>query len=196
VGIVPKLKLAAMTYLVEPGISRFTVRGTAGGMLSGLGHNPLLAIRDYAGKLTVDPEAPDRSIVRLTIQAASLEVQNDASEKDRREMKRVMDEEILEVAAYPEIVFESTRISAQAPANPGDYFRAEVEGNLSLHGVTRPLRAPASVTIQGDMLRSNGEFTIKQTDYRIKLASVAGGVLKLKDELKFAFDIVARKAEA
>ena len=48
-----------------------------------------------------------------------------------------------------------------------------------------------------DSLRANGEFTIRQTDYRIKLVSVAGGALKLKDELKFTFDIVAnRKQEA
>ena len=45
----------------------------------------------------------------------------------------------------------------------------------------------------GDILRANGEFTLRQTDYRIKLASVAGGALKLKDELKFTFDIVARR---
>jgi len=43
------------------------------------------------------------------------------------------------------------------------------------------------------MLRAFGDFTIRQSDYRIKLASVAGGALKLKDELKFTFDIVARR---
>jgi hypothetical protein len=34
-----------------------------------------------------------------------------------------------------------------------------------------------------------------QSDYDIPLVSVAGGTLKLKDELKFAFDIVARKQD-
>ncbi len=42
------------------------------------------------------------------------------------------------------------------------------------------------------MLRANGEFSIRQTDYGIRLVSVAGGTLKLKDELKFTFDIVAQ----
>jgi hypothetical protein len=45
----------------------------------------------------------------------------------------------------------------------------------------------------GESLRANGEFTVRQTDYRIKLVSVAGGALKLKDELKFQFDIVATR---
>jgi polyisoprenoid-binding protein YceI len=190
---VPQLKLAPVRYTIEPGMSRFTVRGTAGGVLSGLGHNPILAIRDYKGDITVDAETPERSAVRITIQAASLEVQNDASDKDRGEMKRVMDAEVLEVSAWPEIVYESTSVSAQGPVREGARFRVEMEGDLSLHGVTRPLKVPASVAIQGEVLRANGEFTLRQTDFRIKLASVAGGVLKLKDELKFVFDIVARR---
>jgi hypothetical protein len=41
----------------------------------------------------------------------------------------------------------------------------------------------------------NGELSILQSDYWISPVSVAGGTLKLKDELKFAFDIVARKQE-
>ena len=44
------------------------------------------------------------------------------------------------------------------------------------------------------MLRANGEFSVRQTDYGIKPVSVAGGALKLKDELKCSFDIVARKS--
>jgi hypothetical protein len=45
------------------------------------------------------------------------------------------------------------------------------------------------------MLRASGDFALDQTDYNIKLVSVAGGALKLKDELKFSFEILARKQE-
>jgi hypothetical protein len=51
----------------------------------------------------------------------------------------------------------------------------------------------AQVRIDGDTLRAYGEFSLRQTDYNIKLASVAGGTIKLKDELKFTFDMAARK---
>jgi hypothetical protein len=34
---------------------------------------------------------------------------------------------------------------------------------------------------------------VRQTDFGIKLVSVAGGALKVKDELQCAFDIVARE---
>jgi polyisoprenoid-binding protein YceI len=178
---------AIADYVIEAGISRFTVRGFAGGLLSGLGHNPVVAIRDFTGDAHWDPEEPQKASLRLRIRAASLAVQNDISDKDRREMERVMREEVLETDRYPEIVFESTS------ASPTSSGRIEIDGNLTLHGLTRPERLSSQLAVTGDMLRAFGDFSIRQTDYHIKLASVAGGALKLKDELKFTFDIVARK---
>ena len=99
-------------------------------------------------------------------------------------------DEVLEISRYPEIVFESTAVSAVKGNGP---VRVNIDGNLTLHGFTRPQSLPAQLAPMGDTLRANGEFTLRQTDYRIKLASVAGGALKLKDELKFTFDIVARR---
>jgi polyisoprenoid-binding protein YceI len=105
-------------YLIDAGVSRFTVRGFAGGLLSGLGHNPVVAIRDFTGDARWDPEAPEQASLRLKILAASLAVQNDISEKDRREMERGMREEVLEIGRYPEIVFESTAVSAKRATVP------------------------------------------------------------------------------
>ena len=51
------------------------------------------------------------------------------------------------------------------------------------------------VALNGDSLRAFGGFAVRQTDYDLKLASVAGGVLKVKDELKCSFKILARKKE-
>ncbi len=48
------------------------------------------------------------------------------------------------------------------------------------------------MTVTGGDLRAKGEFSLKQTDYKIKLVSVAGGTLKVKNELKCSFDVVAR----
>jgi polyisoprenoid-binding protein YceI len=69
---------------------------------------------------------------------------------------------------------------------------ATLDGELTLHGVTRPQSIVARVTLLGSMLRVSGEFSLDQTDFNIRLISVAGGALKVKDELKFSFEIVAR----
>jgi polyisoprenoid-binding protein YceI len=174
-------------YIIDPGVSRFTVRGFAGGMLSALGHNPVVGIRDFSGEARFDAGSPGQASLRMAIPVASLEIQNQASEKDRRDMKRVMDEEVLETARYPEIVFESAGVKMYGNGS------AVIEGNLTLHGVTRPVRVPARISVMGELLRANGEFAVLQSDFRIKPVSVAGGTLKLKDELKLAFDIAARQ---
>ena len=68
-----------------------------------------------------------------------------------------------------------------------------LHGKLTLHGVTRPQKVPARIAVTGDMLRAFGEFSLRQSDYNIKPVSAVGGGLKVKDEVKFTFDIVARK---
>ena len=54
----------------------------------------------------------------------------------------------------------------------------------------------ASVTVLGTMLRISGDFVLRQSDYGIKPISFAAGALRLKDELKFTFDLVARQEQA
>jgi polyisoprenoid-binding protein YceI len=66
-------------------------------------------------------------------------------------------------------------------------------GTLTLHGVSNNQAIAAQISLTGDMLRAHGEFSILQSAYGIKPVSVAGGALKVKDELKCSFDIVARK---
>jgi polyisoprenoid-binding protein YceI len=103
----------------------------------------------------------------------------------------VMKEEVLETGRFPDITFESTRISVAAGA--GGSPTAEVTGRLSLHGVTRDVTFGAQAVLMGDTLRAFGTFSLRQTDFGIKLVSVAAGGLKVKDEVSGSFDIVARK---
>jgi polyisoprenoid-binding protein YceI len=178
-------------FVIDSRMSRFLVRATAGGMLSMFGHNPTIAIRDFAGDAHFSADGADNTSLQVRIKALSLEVTGNVSDRDRREIERTMKEEVLETAKYPEITFESSGASV-VKTSEGQY-KVDIAGSLGLHGVTRPQAVPASVAINGDTLRAYGEFSLRQTDYNIKLASVAGGTLKLKDELNFTFDIVAHR---
>ena len=178
-------------YAIDPGISRFTVRVFATGMFSALGHNPTLAVRDFDGEASFSPDALDQARLVLKIKAGSLAVTDNISDKDRRELERTMNQEVLETARYPEILYESTQASA-SKAGDGQFF-VSLLGALTLHGVTNTQAISTQVSLTGDMLRAHGEFNVLQSAYGIKPVSVAGGTLKVKDELKCAFDIVARK---
>lgn len=179
-----------MDYQIDPGASRFTVRAFAGGMLSGMGHNPTFLARDLAGQVMFDPAAPTSASLRLKVGSSSLSLTDSVSDRDRREIERVTASEVLETSVYPEILFEATRIAITG--GPGGPFQAALDGVLTLHGVSRPQQVLARVYPNGDMLRAQGEATLRQSDYRIDPVSVAGGMLKVKDEVKLAFDIVAR----
>jgi hypothetical protein len=48
------------TYRLDPRSSRFTIRVTAGGLLSAFGHNPLIGVRDFSGEVQFDPDFPQQ----------------------------------------------------------------------------------------------------------------------------------------
>ncbi len=104
-----------------------------------------------------------------------------------------MYEKVLEVDHFPEAVFESKGITVQKLSN--DLFHVNVTGDLLFHGVKHPHSFDARVTNVGSLLRISGGFALRQSDYRIKPFTFAGGVLRLKDELKFNFEVVARKQD-
>jgi polyisoprenoid-binding protein YceI len=180
-------------FIIDAKASRFTVQAFASGILSAMGHNPKIGIRTFSGEVDFNPETIEGGAFRLKVQSASLAVQDDISEKDRREMERLMKEDVLEVPRYPEIGYEATTIAISRV--DGSLYTATLNGNLSLHGVTRSQPIVARIATFGEMLRASGDFTLRQSDYQIKPVSVAGGALKLKDEVKFSFEMVARKQE-
>jgi len=180
-------------YVIDGRASRFTVRAFATGLLAAMGHNPIIGIRDFSGVMSFNPDKLEASSFRLSIKASSLSVQNDISDKDRREIERLMNQEVLETATFPEIGYEAPGISVTKMTDM--LYSATLNGDLTLHGVKRSQTITARVALLGSMLRASGDFSLNQTDYDIKLVSVAGGALKLKDELKFSFEIVARREQ-
>jgi polyisoprenoid-binding protein YceI len=180
-------------YVIDGRASRFTVRAFATGLLARMGHNPTIGIRDLSGELTFNPDQLEAGSFRIVIKSASLSVQDDISSKDLREMERLMNEEVLETEKFPEILYEASTISVTKMADL--LYSATLNGNLTMHGVTRSQPVVTRVALLGSMLRASGDFSLNQTDYNIKLVSVAGGALKLKDELTFSFEIVARKQD-
>jgi polyisoprenoid-binding protein YceI len=178
-------------YAIDMDMSKFTVRAFASGMLSAFGHSPTLAIREFGGEARFAGGTFEDAFLRINIKAGSLTVVDNISDKDRREIENTMNQRVLETHKYPEIVFESSNVSA-SKAGDGQYW-VNLVGKLSLHGVTRDQPLAAQVALIGNSLRAHGEFSLLQTTYSIDVVSLAGGTLKLKDELKCSFDILARK---
>src|SRR5277367_6079295 len=122
-------------YVIDGRSSRFTVRATATGLLAAMGHNPNINIRDFSGEMRFDPEKLEAGSFRLVIKTSSLGVQDDMSDKDRREIDRLMNQEVLETAKFPEILYDASSISVTKMSDM--LYAATLNGNLTLHGVTR-----------------------------------------------------------
>jgi polyisoprenoid-binding protein YceI len=180
-------------YRIDLGVSRFTVRAFASGILSALGHNPTFAIRKYDGEVQFDPDAGDSASLMLTIVAPSLELTDDVSSKDRREIERVMHQDVLEDETYPTITYDCPPSKASVKKTGDGQFEVEMAGDLTLHGQTRRQPVTARVVASAAMLRAYGEFTAQQGDFGIRPVSVAGSMLKVKDKLTCTFDIVAHR---
>jgi polyisoprenoid-binding protein YceI len=170
--------------------SRVEVKAFATGILSSFGHNPTFRAREVSGEIRYDPAEPEKSTFHLRIRADSLDLADDVSAKDREEIMKTMREEVLEISRYPEISFESTTVSANK-IYEGSY-RVTASGKLHLHGTTREHMLETNVNANGQHLRINGETTINQSDFNIRVVKVAAGALKLKDEIKITFDLVAQ----
>jgi polyisoprenoid-binding protein YceI len=181
-------------YILDPALSRFTVQAFAGGMLSSLGHSPTFAICEFTGELLFAPDAPAETSLRLTVKTASLAVTDSVSAKDRDDIESRMRKEVLETAAYPEIVYQSTQVAAVKIAD--DWYRLRLVGNLQLHGVKKPHALEAQLRLAVEQARVSGQCTLLLSAYRIQQVSALGGLIKLKDELKFNFDLVGRKQDA
>jgi polyisoprenoid-binding protein YceI len=165
------------------------VRAFPGGFLSAFAHDHNIAIRELGGEADFTYGTVEPASLRITIKADSLAVTDKISESDRQKIQGTMRDEVLEVSKYPEIVFKSTGISA-TKSGEGQY-QARIAGELTLHGVTRPLTINAQLEFGDKTLRAKGAFALKQSSFDIKPVSVAAGTIKVKDELKFTFDIVA-----
>jgi polyisoprenoid-binding protein YceI len=181
-------------YRLEPDSSRFIVQAFASGMLSFLGHSPTFAVRDFDGKLHWDPETPQGGELEVTVRADSLELTDKVRPADRQEIEGRMRREVLEVSTYPEIVLRSTEMITVPVADRR--YRLRLVGGLELRGVTNRLAFDAELRLFDDGVRLAGEFPLHLSDYRIRPVTALGGTLRLRDELRVAFDVAVLRNDS
>ena len=99
-------------------------------------------------------------------------------------VQKNMETDVLRVAEYPQITFESTGVEAAG----SDRFR--VLGNLTIRGKSQPAVVPVVLKHLSDgTYEVTGEYKFKQSAFGIKPVSLAGGTIKVKDELRTEFDL-------
>ena len=131
--------LHATTYTLEPNYTQVVVHWDHLGFSS-----PSAQFGQGAGTLDFDPAAPTKASVNVTLPLASL----NTSVPDLDEHLRSAD--FFETAKYPQASFSSTKVEQGASTN-----QLKVSGELTLHGVTRPVTLAVTVVKIGVNPRSS-----------------------------------------
>ena len=180
-------------YQIDPARSSIVVHVFVGGLFSVFGHEHTIAARSFAGNAGLASGLIGPATLEVAIDSGSLaETSSQFSPEDRTKIDDTMHRQVLESDKYPQIIFKGTEVSITG-AN-GREYNARIAGKLTLHGVTRAIAVNARAVVNGSTIQATGEFSVKHSDYGMKRISVAGGTVKVKDDIKITFSVVASRS--
>lgn len=183
---------ATVTYNLDASQSKFMAHANRSGLLWFKGHSHHLAASDFSGEVEITPDTITPASLHLVVKAASLhETGADFTEPQKQIINKELKEIVLLPDQYPDITYQSTNVTSKGLG--GGRYEVKINGNLTLHGVTRPVMIPATVTLNGSTLRAVGEFSIDRDDYKVKATSAFHGMVRVDDDIKFEFDILGRR---
>jgi polyisoprenoid-binding protein YceI len=176
-GLCPTV-LLCQSRAIDVDHSELRVRVFKSGFFSAFAHDHEIEAQITEGAI----DTSEHASVELHVDSRKLRVLDPGiSEKDRRDIQNTMlGPEVLDTARFPEIVFKSTA------AEPSGTDRWMVRGELTLHGQTRPV----AVEVIYRAGHYTGQATLKQTEFGMKPVRVAGGTVKVKDDVRVEFDVL------
>lgn len=192
---------AGDAFVSRPGPdSDLLVRVWRDGLAGALAHDHVIEATSFRGDVVVPRQPGDMAAVSFDVDARSLRpdrpdlrrkvgLPGTLSDGDRNTvLDHMQDASQLDVARHPSIRFRSSRV---LPLGNGLW---DVEGNFTLHGVTRPLRARMTVAQEGGRLRARGSFRLLTSNYGIRPYEALGGLLKNKDQIDIQLDLALEPA--
>jgi polyisoprenoid-binding protein YceI len=176
--LLPPARVSAQERAIDVQRSKITIHVFKSGLLRAFADNHLIQASVADG--SVDGASAPK--VEVVVDAQRLRVLDpDLATKDREQVQaRMLGPEVLDASRFTRIRFHSTAVQPLAAD------RWLVRGDLELHGQTREV----AVTVVREDGRYTGRTTLRQTDFGITPISIAGGTVKVKDEISIDFDIV------
>lgn len=181
------MALVEGSYHLGPPEGRLMLRTYRTGLGSRIGHDLTIEVTDWDGTARVNGDDPARSQLSVRVNVDSLAVREGTgglkplTDGDRAEIRKRMREKILKTATHPEITFAATGFRG----TPATF---EVDGALTIMGVSRPLTLQAS-TKEADPPRVHGRAQVVQSEWGIRPYSAFFGALQLRDAVDVEFDV-------
>jgi polyisoprenoid-binding protein YceI len=186
----------AKVYAIDRNESELIVRLYKEGIFSGFAHDHIVLAREFSGSVEFDEVDPTKFKISVEVPANSIasdlpEIRRKyglevLSQKDWIEINKTMrSSRQLDIEKYPIIRFSSSSLKRIE----GESFK--ITGEFSLHGVTKLIAVPVTISVENGILKLQGGFAFLQSDYNIKPFSGALGTVRNKDEALLKFDISA-----
>jgi polyisoprenoid-binding protein YceI len=181
--------LATQRYRLDSSQSKFIAHALAGGLLWFKGHDHLVAVREFTGEAQLTPDSITPASLEITAKAGSMVETNSVfTDQQKQIINKELREIVLQPDQFPDITFRSISVTGKAAG--ANQYDLKITGDLTLHGVTRQIIIPTHITITGNDLRAQGEFSIDRDDFKVKATSAAHGLVRVRNKIKFTFDIV------
>ena len=170
---------------VIPGRSHFRIHVGTAGLFGAFAHDHLVEARKIEGCASIDTKDLAHSSIKLNFPTADIRVMDPKeSAEERAKVQKAMETEVLRISEYPRVTFESRGIER---ATAG---QLRVRGDLTIRGKTQSVVIPLTLSHQADgTYRAVGKFSFKQSALGIKPIKLAGGTVRVKDQLKTEFEI-------
>lgn len=179
-------------YRLDASQSKFIAHALRGGLFWFEGHDHLVAAREFSGEAEITSEAINPASLVLVVKSDSMAETNSVfTDQQKQIINKELREIVLLPSRYPEITFRSTEVKGKAAGS--NEYDLKIGGDLTLLGVTRRIEIPTHVNITGSDLRARGEFSVNRSDFKVKATSAAHGTVRVRDQIKFDFDIVGHQ---
>jgi polyisoprenoid-binding protein YceI len=191
-GAVAQVAMAApsaprVKYQIDPRNSQAVVQTMTKGA-SGR-HDHHIEAGGVTGSISFVPYVPDTASLEIHVPTIQLRLADpDVTPDDRRRIEAWI-HRALQSERYKEIVFRSSALHAEPLGDRA--FDVTLTGSLDLRGRQNPVTVSAQVFIGADRLKAEGTFRLRQSDFRIPLASVGDGTISVDDDVMLSFAISA-----
>ena len=137
----------------------------------------------WSGEAETDPKSPGVLRARLEFRADSLETGS-----AKRDL--VMRDKVLEAAQFPEIIFEAKTYKGNLSGfGPGTKIDAELTGEVTIHGVAKPLQASIQCAVLEDHILIAGAVPIHWKQHGLRNPSTLFN--RVQDPLTVIFHLWA-----
>ena len=192
----------ASRYRVDADASQVRFYLHADGPLARVGHTHVISAHAIEGDVWLQPQ-PERSACELRLPVAAFLVDDpqeraaagneyaeplDAADRDGTRA-HMLGERQLDAARFPVITLHCSRFTA----TPGGM---SLELAVTLRDREAHLTVPLQWVRQGDTLQASGDFSFNQGDVGLEPYSLLFGALRVADEIRARFVLVARASGA